>query len=56
MKKLLPEIRKRRVCKKYLGPNPVLSMSKLSKIIVIGQAPGRIVPETGIPWSDKKQR
>ncbi len=53
MKKLLQEIKQCSICKKYLDPNPVLSMSKQSKIIVIGQAPGRIVHETGIPWNDK---
>lgn len=53
MKKLLQEIKQCTVCKKYLDPNPVLSISKQSKIIVIGQAPGRIVHETGIPWNDK---
>ncbi len=53
MKKLLQEIKQCRVCEKYLNPNPVVSISKQSKIIVIGQAPGRIVHETGIPWNDK---
>lgn len=24
-----------------------------SKIVVIGQAPGKVVHETGIPWNDK---
>ena len=53
MKKLLQEIKQCTVCEKYLDPNPVVSISKQSKIIVIGQAPGRIVHETGIPWNDK---
>lgn len=41
-------------CKAYLphGPNPVIRFSKNSKILVIGQAPGRKVHETGIPWND----
>lgn len=53
MKKLLEEIKQCRVCEKYLDPNPILSIGRQSKIIVIGQAPGRIVHETGIPWNDK---
>jgi uracil-DNA glycosylase len=52
---LLQKIRTCKECKKHLplGPRPVLSPHPLSKIIVIGQAPGRIVHETGIPWNDK---
>lgn len=46
-------IKQCRVCEKFIEPNPVLSMSVKSKIILIGQAPGRIVHETGIPWNDK---
>lgn len=34
-------------------PRPVLSASENSRILIIGQAPGRIVHETGIPWDDK---
>lgn len=42
-------------CKQFLPnkPNPIFYYSKNSKIIIIGQAPGRIVDETGIPWNDK---
>lgn len=53
MKKLLKEIEHCQVCQKYLDPNPILSISKQSKIIIIGQAPGRIVHKSGVPWSDK---
>lgn len=53
MKKLLQNIHDCRTCEKYLSPNPVLSVGKNSRIIIIGQAPGRIVHETGIPWNDK---
>jgi uracil-DNA glycosylase len=52
---LLQKIRSCQECKKHLphGPRPVLSPGPLAKIIVIGQAPGRIVHNTGIPWNDK---
>jgi len=53
MKNLLQEIKQCRVCQNHLDPNPILSISKQSKIIVIGQAPGKIVHETGVPWNDK---
>lgn len=35
------------------GVNPVVSFSKESKIIIIGQAPGSVVHRTGVPWDDK---
>ena len=55
MKKLLLDIKKCTLCSEFLelGPNPVVSASKNSKIIIIGQAPGTIVHKTGIPWNDK---
>lgn len=55
MKSLLADIRSCRVCEKYLplGPNPIIQANTTSKIIIIGQAPGRIVHETRIPWNDK---
>lgn len=55
MDKLLEEIRNCKVCGKYLefGVNPIISASRKSRIIIIGQAPGRIVHNTGIPWNDK---
>ena len=55
MQNLLKEIKNCRVCQQYLecGPNPVLNASISSKIIIIGQAPGRIVHNSGVPWEDK---
>ncbi|MGB0897194.1 MAG: uracil-DNA glycosylase family protein [Flavobacteriaceae bacterium] len=55
MKTLLQDIKNCTVCEASLeyGVNPVISASKKSKIVIIGQAPGRIVHETGIPWNDK---
>jgi uracil-DNA glycosylase len=52
---LITEIRNCKVCAQHLphGVHPVLAASAHSKIIIIGQAPGRIVHETGIPWNDK---
>ncbi len=55
MNRLLQEIRKCKVCEEYLehGVNPVVAASNKSKLVIIGQAPGRIVHETGTPWDDK---
>jgi len=36
-----------------LGPRPVLSAHKESRIIIIGQAPGTVVHKSGVPWEDK---
>lgn len=54
MDKLLKEIRSCVVCKKFLpnAPRPVIQASKNSKIIIIGQAPGQKVQNSGIPWDD----
>jgi uracil-DNA glycosylase len=55
MEKLLQQIKKCRACEKYLesGVNPIISASSKSKIVIVGQAPGRIVHNTSIPWNDK---
>ena len=55
MKKLLIEIRSCAVCKKVLpnAPRPVLQAAPQSKIIIIGQAPGQKVQNSGIPWDDQ---
>lgn len=42
------------ICAPYLshGVRPVFSIHPKSKILIIGQAPGRKVHETGVPWDD----
>lgn len=54
MESLLSEIRKCEVCKDGLphGCRPIVNVSTKSKILIIGQAPGRRVHESGIPWDD----
>lgn len=51
---LLEEIRQCRLCAEHLplGPKPILSASTSAKILIVGQAPGTRVHETGIPWND----
>lgn len=55
MKSLLIKISKCKVCINDLplGCNPIVQLSASSKIIIIGQAPGRRVHHSGIPWNDK---
>jgi len=55
MQTLLTQIRSCTVCQPYLewGVNPVIAAGSRSKIVIIGQAPGKIVHNTGIPWNDK---
>jgi uracil-DNA glycosylase len=54
MKDLLSEIQSCNICSEVLPhpPNPVLSVKKNSKIWIVGQAPGKRVHESGIPWDD----
>lgn len=51
---LLEEIRACRVCEAALplGPRPVIRARVTARLLIVGQAPGRIVHETGIPWND----
>jgi uracil-DNA glycosylase len=35
-----------------LGPRPVFRVSATARLLIIGQAPGTKVHETGIPWND----
>jgi uracil-DNA glycosylase len=55
MKQLLQQIKNCTVCAAHLadGVNPIIAAAPKSKIIIIGQAPGRIVHNTSIPWNDK---
>ncbi len=56
MKNLLLEIRSCRLCKKYLDPRPVVQAASEARIAIVGQAPGRKVHESGIPWDDASGR
>ncbi|MGW8123947.1 uracil-DNA glycosylase family protein [Roseivirga echinicomitans] len=51
---LLKQIRACTVCAEYLplGPKPIVSVGRNSKILVIGQAPGTKVHASGIAWND----
>jgi len=51
---LLKKVRACRVCEAHLpfGPRPVLRASITAQLLIVGQAPGRRVHETGVPWND----
>lgn len=51
---LLAEARACRLCEAVLpqAPRPVLRASRSASLLIVGQAPGRRVHETGIPWND----
>jgi uracil-DNA glycosylase len=52
--KLLAEVRACTLCAAHLPnpPRPVLSAGPTARVLIVGQAPGRRVHETGIPWND----
>ncbi|MDP7100170.1 MAG: uracil-DNA glycosylase family protein [Rhodospirillales bacterium] len=54
MHDLLKEVRACEICAPDLplGPRPTVVAKSSAKIMIIGQAPGTKVHETGIPWSD----
>lgn len=51
---LLADIRACRHCAAVLpcGPRPVVQAAASARLSIVGQAPGRKVHETGIPWDD----
>ena len=51
---LLAEVRACRVCEAHLplGPRPILSAEASARLMIIGQAPGTRVHESGVPWDD----
>ena len=51
---LLHQIRACRLCEVHLpfGPRPILRAAASAQLQIVGQAPGRRVHETGIPWND----
>ena len=52
--KLVREVRACKVCEPYLplGPRPIVSLPREARILIIGQAPGKAVHESGVAWDD----
>jgi uracil-DNA glycosylase len=55
LEQLLAQIRQCSICADVLpsGVNPIVAAGPGCRLVVIGQAPGRIVHQTSIPWNDK---
>jgi uracil-DNA glycosylase len=55
LEQLLAKIRQCKHCEAYLpmGARPVLRAKTSARILVVGQAPGIRVHNTGIPWNDQ---
>ena len=49
---LAEEVSRCRLCEDWLDPRPVIRVSATARLLIVGQAPGRKVHETGIPWND----
>ena len=58
MENLIKEIESCTVCSSFFlhKPRPVVSISSSARLLIIGQAPGRKVQESGIPWDDDSGR
>jgi uracil-DNA glycosylase len=52
--RLLREVRACRLCEADLpfGPRPVVQVAGTARLLIIGQAPGSKVHQSGIPWND----
>lgn len=52
---LLKDVRGCRVCEKNLpmGARPLVQIHSKARVLIIGQAPGKVAHTSGIPWSDR---
>ena len=52
---LLVQVRACRICEAQLplGPRPVLRAGASARLMIVGQAPGTKVHESGVPWNDR---
>lgn len=41
-----------RLCEDILEPNPIFVVNPQAKLLIVGQAPGKKVHQTNIPWND----
>ena len=52
MQALLEQVSNCTICQDILEPRPVFVVKPQAKLLIVGQAPGKKVHETGIPWND----
>jgi uracil-DNA glycosylase len=52
--RILREVRACRICEAELpfGPRPVVQLASTARLLIISQAPGSKVHQSGIPWND----
>ncbi len=52
---LCAEVRACRICADFLplGPRPLFQTSSTARILIVGQAPGRVAHECGLPFADR---
>ncbi|MDQ2804575.1 MAG: uracil-DNA glycosylase family protein, partial [Pseudomonadota bacterium] len=54
LERIAAEARACRACSDLpLGPRPVFRVSTTARLLIVGQAPGTKVHETGLPWNDR---
>ena len=58
LSELLASVRGCTVCARTLplGPRPIVQAGATARVVIIGQAPGRRVHDSGIPWDDPSGR
>lgn len=54
LKRILREVRACRICEANLpfGPRPVVQLASTARLLIVSQAPGSKVHQSGIPWND----
>ncbi len=53
LRALLAQVRACRACDDLpCGPRPIIQAQGSARVLIVGQAPGRRVHETGVPWND----
>src|SRR5436190_6277872 len=52
LRQVSAEARACRLCSKHLEPRPVFRAGTGARLLIVGQAPGRRVHESGVPWND----
>ena len=56
VQRVLDEVRSCAICKDLpLGPRPILQISATARLLIVGQAPGRITHQKGIPFDDPSE-
>lgn len=50
---LVLRVQRCQICREFIQPRPILQIESEAKILIIGQAPGARVHESGKPWDDE---